>query len=311
MTRDRSALSWIALRISLVLAASALTACSGSNSSTTSPRVVLPTPSPRRDPSATGDPSDDDPGEASTPMKSIWVYYLGDGPPGAVLYRQRIYLQPGLERMDTAVSSLLAPPDHHFLRTAWKAGWLASVSTSGGRIAVDARGAPASLPAGMDERTAVESIQQVVYTLQAVTRTHQPVQFTRNGRPAGSVLGVPTRSPVSAAPVPQTMALMSIDDGTLGGTFLSRGPIPVTGLGDTAGGVVDVRLEQGGRVVRSWTGHAGDGSDPGSLHPWRVVVRTAGLPNGRYLVVASGPDVTDPSVTVHDARSLRLAGHHH
>jgi hypothetical protein len=65
------------------------------------------------------------------------------------------------------------------------------------------------------------------------------------------------------------------------------------------------------RVVRSWTGHAGDGSDPGSLHPWRVVVRTAGLPNGHYVVVAEGPDVTDPSVTVHDARSLRLAGHHH
>jgi hypothetical protein len=227
-----------------------------------------------------------------------------------VLYRTPVLLVPGIGRMQAALNGLLEQPDVTQYHSAWKPGWLIDASTSGGRIVVAADAAPAALPVGMDPRTAEESVQQVVYTFETASRTLDPVQFTRNGRPASSVLGVPTGKPVHAAPLAQTLSLVNIKDGTLDGTFLSRGRIPVRGLSNTAGGRLVLRLERDGKVVRTVPGHSTAWGYSHSLYPWHLTLDTSGLPDGHYQVVVSGPDPTDPSLTFTDQRPLHLGGHH-
>ena len=238
------------------------------------------------------------------------VYYLGDGPRGPVLFSQSVIVLPGVSRLDTAVNGLQEKPELAAHRTEWKPGWITGASRHGDLIDVAVDAAPSALPSGMEQQTAVQSVQQVVYTMQAASGSHDRIRFTRNGKPTSSVLGVPTGGPVAAAPVIRTESLVSIEEPEVGGSILSRGPVPVSGLADTAHGQVEVRLERGGRVVRAKAGHTAGTGDLGRLSPWKVVIDTTGLPNGHYLIVASGPDPTDPSVTAVDQRPLFLAGHH-
>jgi hypothetical protein len=287
-----------------------LAACSGGADSASGGRVAtaLPSPGSSDHHSETGRSAD---AQSSTPaFHQVDVFYLGAGPEGPVLFRQATLVVPGVDRMETATEALVETPDQPAYHTVWRPGWLTGASTSGDHIVVDADGAPTSRPPGMDAATATASVQQVVYTLQAASGTHDPVEFTRSGRPASSVLGVPTGTPVRAAPLAHTVSLVTIDDGTLDGTFLRRGRIPVTGLADTADGAIEVRIERDGRTVRSKAGRASGWGSPVRLYPWRVVIDTTGLPNGRYQVVASGPVPADPSLTATDERTLRLGGHH-
>jgi hypothetical protein len=103
---------------------------------------------------------------------------------------------------------------------------------------------------------------------------------------------------------------MSVTGPDVDGVDLGRGPTLVTGLSNTEGGRLQVRLEQDGTVVRTATGHASGAGDPNRLYPWRVKVDTTGLPAGTYMIVASGQDPTDPGLVDTDHRPLHLGRHH-
>lgn len=208
--------------------------------------------------------------------------------------------------LDLAMESLMARADDPALRTWWQPGWLVGVTRGQGVIEVDASGAPVGRPPSMTPDTATESLQQVVYTLQAVTHSHDPVRFTHAGQPATSVLGVPTSHPVRARPFAQVMSLMNVEEPSADETVMGRRRYTISGTANTAGGTVSVRVEQDGRVIRSGTAHIRGSGSLDRVYPWHLVVDIRGLAKGTYQVVANGPDPSDPSLTVTDTGPLRL-----
>jgi hypothetical protein len=213
----------------------------------------------------------------------------------------------GVTLLDLAVENLEAAPLDPRLHTEWKPGWLSSAARSGGRIAVVLGDAPKARPSSMDARTASETVQQLVYTLQAVTHTHDPVRFERQGAQVRSVLGVDTTRPVGAKPLHEVMSLMNVLSQEPGDSYVGSRPYPVYGTANTADGSVTVRVERHGAVLRTVTGRLAGSGDPDRLYPWHVLIDVKGLAKGSYRLVASGPDPDDPSSTVSQTSTLVLA----
>jgi len=236
-------------------------------------------------------------------MRTLTTYDLGAGPRGPVLHRVSGISPPGLSRLSLALETLEEQPDVPQYRTWWKPGWLGSATHTEGRISVELGDAPANRPSAMDALTATQSVQQVVYSLQAVTHSHDPVVFTHGGRPAAAVLGVPAAHPIRAKPLAQVMSLMNVLEPTIDETYVGHKPYTVSGTGNTAHRVVTVRLERDGEVLQTRTVRLSGSGDLGRLYPWHVDLDVSGLAKGVYEVVASG---TDPSLTVSDHQPLHV-----
>jgi hypothetical protein len=236
------------------------------------------------------------------------VYYLGDGPSGALLFPFDVPVFSASGSLETAVDSLEEKPDLAQYRTVWKPGWLTGATRHDGVIDVDADGAPERLPAGLEARSATESIQQVVYTMQAATHSHAPVRFLRNGRPAASVLGVPTTRPLPAAPRVQALSPVEVSEPEADGIQEGRAPVRAAGEALTPGATVDVRIERGGALLRTRPATSAGTADSTGLYPWHVLLDVKGLAHGTYQVVATVADPLDPTLDASDRRPLNLAG---
>jgi hypothetical protein len=302
------AIALVAVVLVVAAAAYAVSALSGSgvDTSSGSSKVTLPDragtsqalPSPKRSHSAVPQ------------FHLVAAFYLGPGPRGPVLHRTVAPAAPGTDRLALALESLEEQPEVPQYHTWWRPGWLVSASRTDGHIDVDVGDAPAGRPPAMDAATASRSLQQVVYTLQAAAHSHERIQFTRHGKPASSVFGVPATHPVLADPPVQVLSLMNVLEPEMDEGYQGHGPYTVSGTADTAQGLVTVRLELHGQVLQTRTtrpsGSGTPGSAEGLLSPWHVDVSVRGLAHGTYQVVASGPDPVDPSVTLTDQRPLHL-----
>lgn len=232
------------------------------------------------------------------------VYYLGNGPRGPVLYREWSPRPPTTKALEYAVEGLMtdpADPDYH---TPWQAGWLTGARMSRGVIEVTVGDVPAARPATMTSREASEAVQQVIYTVQAAVSSRAKVQFSRNGKPAVTVLGISTARPVAQGAPLDVLSRMSISD-PAEGAHVERGRLVVTGANNSFEASVAVRLERGGKVYRTKAGIA-SGYMGQRLFPWRVVINTSALAPGTYTVVASNDD---PAGTGHpeiDTRTITL-----
>lgn len=277
----------------------AVWALSGSHDSSSpgSSRVALPSDRP----SATASHR---PTKHTTPTLHVMsAYYLGPGPRGPVLHATTSYRPPS-GAMSLVLSMLEEQPDQPQYHTFWQPGWLAGVRHADGLISVDVSQAPAGLPRTMDVRTAAASVQQVVYTLQSVTHSHDPVRFTRHGKPAATVLGVPVATPVQARPPALVVSRMNVLEPSIDEEHQGHGPYTVSGTASTAQGRVTVRIEQHGVVLETRTVHTRGSGDPNRLYPWHVVIGLRGFKAGTYQVIASGADPSDPSLTVTDQQPL-------
>jgi hypothetical protein len=239
-------------------------------------------------------------------ISSLTSYYLVAGPRGPVLQASSTVAPRGTDVLELAMETLEEQPDATRDHTSWQPGWLGAATRANGHVDVDVSDTPASRPATLDAPTASVSLQQVVYTLQAATGSHDSVQFTRHGKPAASVLGVPTTRPLRAAPMAQVLSLMNVLEPQAEGGTMGRAPFRVAGTGNTAGGAVTVRLELHGRILLTRSGRMAGSGDLGRLYPWHLSIPMRGLANGTYQVVASGPDPVDPSLTVTDQAPLHL-----
>jgi len=228
-------------------------------------------------------PSD---GSSNAPTRGAAVYYLGHGPRGTVLYRELAGVSPGATPLEAAVDGLMAAPQDPDYRTAWQSGWLVSASASDGLVQVEVGNAPASRPASMSSRDASEAVQQVVYTVQAALQRRDPVQFTHNGLPVTSVLGVSTTVPVAPERAAKVLSLMSVTE-PVEGSRLPRGRLVVTGVTGAFESPVVVRLERRGTTYRTRAGAATGTGDSDRLFAWKVSLDTSRLAPGRYVLVAS------------------------
>jgi hypothetical protein len=233
------------------------------------------------------------------------VYYLGHGPKGTVLYREFSPAPPATPPLEYAVDGLMTDPVDPDYRTPWLPGWLDSARTSGHLIQVEVGGAPANRPASMSSHDASQAVQQVVYTLQAAIQRRDQVQFLRGGKPAASVLGVPTLQPISQGQAIKVLSLMNITD-PADGLHVSRGRLTVTGVNNGYEATVVVRLVRQGRTVASKPGIAAGWMDPNRLFPWKLTLNTSQLAPGRYTVVASNDDPTGHGKPATDTRTIYL-----
>ncbi len=273
------------------------------DASSTPLHVSLPDPTGHR---ASATPGVAESTAAGPEIAQESVFYLGDGPRGPALFHMPVLVYPQVGRYASAVNGLMEKPEVPWYGTRWAPGWITGASRAGAVVEVAVDGAPAQRPAAMDERTAEQSVQQVVYTMQAASRSHDPVQFTRNGKPATSVLGVPAAEPIGASPPAQVLAPVELQEPEVGGTVMDRASQLASGLCSTPGGDVDVHLLHGDAVVRSVVAHVAGAPGPDHEYPWQVNLDIHGLANGSYSVVTSRPDPADPSLTATDHRPLVL-----
>ena len=274
---------------------------SGDSPSPRSEQVVLPSPTGH-----TGRLAGSSPTTPATPkLHLMQTYYLGPGPRGPVLH-QTTSIAPPVGRVALSLDMLEEQPDDPHYHSWWQPGWLQTVTRAHGLISVDLGDAPAGRPPTMDAPTATASVQQVVYTLQAVTHSHDPVRFTRNGKPATTVLGIPVTTPVPARSPALAVSRMNLLEPEMDEVYQSRKPYTVSGTGSTAQGLVTVRVEQHGRVLQTRTTRMSGSGDPNRLYPWKVVIDVRRYAKGIYQVTATGPDPTDPSLTVSDEQPLHL-----
>lgn len=221
----------------------------------------------------------------ATRWRATTVYYLGDGPRGAVLYREVGSVPPSVTPLEAAVDGLMTDPVDTDYRTPWKAGWLDSASSVDGVIQVELGSAPVTRPSSMSGRDASEAVQQVVYTVQAALQRRDPVQFTRSGRPTDSLLGVSTTDPVGQGQAAKVLSLVNVTHPG-DGIHVDRGRLVVTGVANASESTVVVRLERRGTTYRTKPGTTSGADDPDRLSSWKVTLDTSGLAPGRYVLVA-------------------------
>lgn len=217
--------------------------------------------------------------------RPVTVYYLGNGPRGAVLFRERSTPPAGMTALTYGVRGLMTDPSDPDYRTPWRSGWLVRATRDAGLISVQVGPAPAVRPPSLTPREATEAVQQVVYTVQSALGLRDKVRFVRRGRPVTSLLGVPTSRPVAAAPASKALARLAIstpDDGA----HLARGRLVVTGVDDVFGPDVEVELVRSGTTYLHEAGTAIDAYEPDRMFPWKVTLDTSSVPPGRYTVVA-------------------------
>jgi hypothetical protein len=251
------------------------------------------------------------PGSSTKPQaRPLAVYFLGHGPQGDVLYREAVPVTSGEKPLDLAVSSLMDRPTDPDYRTGWYSGTLGSASAKHGVVRVELGPIPAGRPASMSQRTAYETVQQAVYTFQGATgRRDIKVQFLRHGKPAPTVLGVPTTQPVGPGLVGDVLSKINI--GTpLDGQPVQAGRLVVSGTNNAVKGRLTIRLVRksasGEQTVLTRSGAASGFGDPDRMYPWRVVLDASNLPPGPYTVVATNDDLGGRGSPATDTRVVVL-----
>ncbi len=194
------------------------------------------------------------------------LYYLGDTPTGARLYREFRALPIVPSPTDDVAAALeqlttdAADPDY---RTLWPEGSFGAVDLTDDRIVVEIADADALLrPDDTPLPEAILGVQQAVYTAEAVLGEALPVAFEHDGAPAPTVLGVAVDDLVERDRQFDVTAPVNISDpgegDVVGETFTARGSVS-----DRASGAVQWELRRDEDVVAQ--GDAALAADPEML----------------------------------------------
>lgn len=266
--------------------------------STTPPDTASPPPS---SPQPTQTRPAPPPAGATVP-----VYYLGDTPFGPRLYRE---FQPATssDRLTDSVAAAVAgdPLDPDY-RSGWPNGTsFASASYDGDLITVDLNGDLHDRPDGMTVAEADMAIEQLIFTAQAaVQKGRVPVQLLLGGSRTDQVLGQPASEPLANGPVLETLSLVSLTTPGEGSTYSTGGRIELTGVANSFEANVGVRLQRVGGTEVIDTYATADGWMDEKLFPFTGEVSLAGVPPGRYLLIASTDDPSGEGRFYTDTRTI-------
>lgn len=250
---------------------------------------------------------------SSTSETAAALYYLGDTPTGARLYREfgLVPADEGSAAVLTALRALTAGdgPDDPDYRTVWPADSFEGAVVQDDAIVVELGTAGLERPADVTPGEASLGLQQVVYTAEGVIGRAVPVVFRHRGATAERVLGLPAAGPVERDRLYATTAPVNISDPVEGlsaddvleavGTLAT----PVQGvswrLEDASGAVVE---EGAADVLASGV----DGTTE-HVRGWRVRVDLDGLSPGTYAFVVeatSTGQTSDSPATFTDDRTI-------
>ncbi len=251
----------------------------GTGSSGSPAATDSPTPSD----AATSEPD----GQAATVAAP--VYFVGDSPMGPRLYREfrRVEADNPLEE---AAALLVAgdtlDPDYSTLLSGVE---IASITQGDQAIVVDLSADSRTADKSMSAKDGALAVQSLVYTLQGVAQTRDPVQVTVGGTPT-RLFDQPTDTGVKAAEQLDVLAQVSVttpeSDAVLSGT--------VTASGAASSFEANVPWEitdASGEVVLS--GFATADGFGAELTPWQTEIDLSGLDAGSYTFTARTDDPSD------------------
>lgn len=242
-----------------------------------------------------------------TTKVAVGVYYVGDAPGGLALYREFQRLEASSNddgrqagdpiRMSSAVNAALSgePGDPDY-RTLWPAGTSATADVrkeTPDVLTIDLSGELHDRPAGMSQRQAELSVEQLIYTAQAASgKGRVPVQFLLDGGRTNTVLGVPTSEPLANGPVLETLSHMNLTT-PAEGDVVDGDTLEVTGVANSFEANVTVKLQryEGTHVVfqdfitaEGWMGE--------KLFPFSKSFDISDVPAGKYILTASTDDTS-------------------
>lgn len=257
-------------------------------------------------------PSRTTPTQAPRPdqvSEGVPVYFVGDTPDGARLFRETRYVDAGYggDALSGVVNLALGrasdgsprPPLDPDYRVPWPEGvaGTAALDQQAGIIAITLSVLTGGSEAlrdrgGLSAHEATLAIEQLVRTVQDVTGSQAPVRFSIDGRPTDQVLGVPTTEPVAGGPDLGVVAPVSLTEPREGLRVDNDESIIVRGTTFAADGAVTTRIQS-----REGTFVAAEQVDRVGLANEGPVSFTATftlgeLPPGDYVVIS---EVTDPS----------------
>jgi hypothetical protein len=300
--RQRTRRLWLVSGGSAVIAAAATVAAVALVS--TPKTSAGPEPGP-----ATNPPSSDPtivntaPPSAEAPVGTVLMsYFLGGTADQPKLYRAF----PRVQREATPAAALFAlestPLDPDY-RTLWPQGAFAWAKVDSDLITVElADGSLHDRPSSMSPAEAEASIQQVVYTMQALAQKRLPVQFTLNGNPIDQVLGVPTSEPLANAPILQTLSRVNL---TLPaeGQKVTR-TIDVDGVANSFEANVTWSLENVAQLPIASGSFTATGYMAEKLFPFRGVVDVSSLDPGTYTFIVRTDDPSGAGKVDEDSRTV-------
>lgn len=248
--------------------------------STTSDPSPEQTPPPQT-PSESSSDGTEEPGTVAAP-----IYFVGDTPLGSRLYREFRQVE-GDNPMQEALALLVAgdalDPDYGTLLGGLV---VSSVSDDAGTIVVDLGPDSTTADKSVSPDDGALAVQSLVYTLQGVSQTRDPVQVTVGGVPT-PLFGQPTDTGVDAAAQLDVLALVNVttpgSDATVNGTFTADG------VASSFEATVpwQVRDESGAVVLDGFS--TADGWVD-KLYPWSTEVDVSSLAPGAYTFAALTDD---------------------
>jgi len=298
--RQRTRRLWVISGGGAVIAAAASVAVIAAVSS---PRTSAgPEPGPATNPTSITPPSTSASTEPTPPPGvAVPVYYLGDSNGQPKLYREFHH-----EPVATPVSSLIAltsTPDDPDYRTLWPTGAFAGADQGNDLITVQlADGSLHDRPPTMSAAEAEASIQQVVYTMQAMAQQRLPVQFTLNGNPIDQVLGVPTSEPLANAPILQTLSRVNLTTPAEGQEV--AGTLDVEGVSNSFEANVPWLIEDSAGTDVASGAITAEGYMDTKLFPFHDSLDVSSLDPGTYTFIVMTDDPSGAGNVDQDSRTV-------
>ncbi|MCW2814589.1 MAG: hypothetical protein JWN84_2044 [Nocardioides sp.] len=247
-----------------------------------------PTSEPTTEPDPTEEPTETTTSEPVPTTATVPVYFTGETPMGLRLYREFREVEPD-NPLEEAAALLLAgdalDPDYGTLLTGVT---IEAIEAGDGEIVVTlGEDSPLSADKGTSRQEARLAVQSLVYTLQGVAQTRDPVRLQlADGRPA-DLFGQPTGRGVKAAPQLDVLSLVSLTTPAEGAT--ASGTLAVEGVAASFEATVPYAvLDASGAEVLGGFSTAEQFGD--RLYPFAAEVDISALAPGTYTFVARTDD---------------------
>lgn len=214
------------------------------------------------------------------------VYYVGDSPTGPRLYREFRQVSaddPLLEGVSLLVAGDALDPDYDTLLPALE---VVAVEAGDGEIVVTLGADSPTVDRATSPAEARIAVQSLVYTLQGIAQTRDPVRVVVGDQPV-RLLDQPTDTGVRAADQLEVLSLVNVtrpaSDSQVSGTFTASGV-----ASSFEANVVWEVLDSGGAAVLDGFATAEGFMD--RLYPWETEVDVSSLDPGSYTFVARTAD---------------------